>query len=68
MNGTLNKYAYNLTAKVVDKNKYLDGSKRITLRVKEYSGGTPVIRIIELFCDEIGHWSVDTGHGSPQEL
>lgn len=63
MNGTLNAYAYNLTAKVIDKNKYLDGSKRITLKIKEYSGGTPVNQIIELYCDEIGHWSIDQGHG-----
>ena len=57
MNGTLNKYAYNLTAKVVDKNKYLDGSVRITLRVKDYSGGTPVIQLVELHRDVYGHWT-----------
>lgn len=58
MNGTLNKYAYNLTAKVVGKNKYLDGSLLLKLIVKEYIGGEPVYHPVELSCDLFGHWSI----------
>lgn len=58
MNGKLNKYAYNITGRVVSPIKYLDGAMRVPVWIKTYTGGEAVHERVELYCDCMGNWSI----------
>lgn len=48
-NGNLAPRALEITTKVVNKIKYLDGAVSITVRVKTWEGGEPYYRDVEVF-------------------
>lgn len=54
MSKLFNAYAFNITARVIDKIKYLDGAQRLTLQVKTYESGEPVLTEYEIYIDMLG--------------
>lgn len=60
-NGTLQKNAYRIKAKVIDSNKYLDGSLRLSVLIETYESGDKVRQIIDIYRTCLGHYVVDQG-------
>lgn len=60
-NGTLQKNAYSIKAKVIDSNKYLDGSLRFSVLIETYESGNKVRQIVDIHRTCLGHYVVDQG-------
>lgn len=59
MSNIFNAYAFNITGKLTHKIKYLDGAKSLSLEVKTYEGGEPVLEQFEIFISNTGKPSIE---------